>query len=137
MKNMTVNSCLIADVINIFPNIVVFGAKYIQLGKSVSINKFCYLVAYPNAQITIGDDVLIAPYVLMNTGDHNYKKINVKIRDQGHNYKAITIGNDVWIGARCTILKGVIIPDKCVILAREIKIHLALLVICMKKKNYK
>ena len=44
--------------------------------------------------------------------DHNYKKnIDDFICDK------VTIGNNVWIGANVTILKGVTIGNNCVIAA--------------------
>ena len=35
----------------------------------------------------------------------------------------VTIGNDVWIGANCTILPGVTIGDRCVIGAGSVVTH--------------
>lgn len=39
------------------------------------------------------------------------------MRLQGVNRKEIMIGNDCWIGAKATILDGVVIGDGCVVAA--------------------
>jgi acetyltransferase-like isoleucine patch superfamily enzyme len=103
------------DVEHLFPDIVVYGAQHIQLGARVSFNNFCHLTASEEATISIGDDVLCGPFVLMNTGDHGFRSKDLKIRDQPVERARIVIGNDVWIGARVTILRGAIIPDGCII----------------------
>lgn len=40
--------------------------------------------------------------------------------------KEISFGNKIWIGCRCTILKGSVIPDGCVIAATS----------CVTGKNF-
>ena len=116
-RNLTMNPCSMDKALGLFKNITAYGAEYIELGANVSFNDYCHLTANKNGNIKIGNDVLIGPYVIMNTGDHLYKDPLTKIRDQGHVYEDITIGSDVWIGARVTILRGSCICDGCVIAA--------------------
>lgn len=85
------------------------------IGERVSFNAFCHITASPRAKVFIGDDVLIGPHVVVNTGNHVYAKLDKTIRQQGHDEKEVRIGNDVWIGANSVILKGAVVPDKCVI----------------------
>ncbi|MBD3842256.1 MAG: acyltransferase [Campylobacterales bacterium] len=64
-------------------------------------------------KITIGDDTMLAwQSIVMDTDQHN-------ILDQHQNTinenKEVNIGNNVWIGARCFILKGVNIPNGSII----------------------
>lgn len=65
--------------------------------------------------IIIGDNVAIGHNVLIIDHDHDYKN-NMK------NFisKEIRIGNNVWIGANVTILKGVTIGNNVVIGANTI-----------------
>ncbi|SEF84936.1 acyltransferase [Parabacteroides chinchillae] len=67
---------------------------------------------YINAHggLKIGNNVEIAPNTVISTVNHHkrdFRKIGYK--------KGITIGNNVWIGANCSILAGVTIGDNVVI----------------------
>jgi acetyltransferase-like isoleucine patch superfamily enzyme len=119
-RNITTSNCLMKNVFKLFPNLIVYGSEYIRLGKGVSFNDYCHLTASKDAEIIIGDDVLIGPFVVINTGDHNYKDGQLKIREQGHIKSNIIIGTDVWIGARVTILRGARVENGCVIAANTL-----------------
>ena len=87
-------------------------------GSRVSINSNSWFNAHGG--LTIGDDVLIGPYVIVHTSNHNVPARNKKIRGSGHSQKPVKIGNDVWIGANAVILPGVTIGDGAVIGAGSI-----------------
>lgn len=70
---------------------------------------------FGKADISIGKDTIIGPFVVIEAMDHIYKDARTPIAKQGHVYGHITIGADVWIGAHVTILRGSVIPDGCVI----------------------
>jgi maltose O-acetyltransferase len=77
-----------------------------QLGQNAKIDP----------DVCIGDDVLMGPDVMILTTRHAFEALNVPINRQGClDRKPVTIGNDVWIGARAIILPGVHIGDKAVI----------------------
>lgn len=66
-----------------------------------------------NKKITIGDDTMQAwESIIMDTDQHS-------IYDQEHNCinedEEVSIGANVWLGARSFILKGVNIQDGCII----------------------
>ena len=69
-------------------------------------------------RVTIGDNVSIAYNVLIQDSDYH------TMYDENRNPKPqtlpITIGNDVWIGAGATILKGVTLGEGCVVAARSV-----------------
>lgn len=88
------------------------GQKRIQIGKNFYSNVGCHLLG----EINIGDDVQLGPQVVFWGRDHGLKK-GVLINLQPHVLKPIRIGNDVWIGANATILKGVTISDGAVVAA--------------------
>jgi maltose O-acetyltransferase len=72
------------------------------------------------AKIEIGDDCIIGDSVHFYDHDHNYRDLKQLIRQQGYTTKPIKVGNNVWIGAKATILKGVTINDGTVIGAGSI-----------------
>lgn len=100
--------------------IIKIGSDYIFIGEGAAINDFSHLSAYKEAPITIGKNTIVGPFAMMNTGNHNYKSLKDTIQSQGHTKLPITIGEDVWIGARVTVLYGSNIPDKCVIGANSL-----------------
>ena len=66
-------------------------------------------------EIRFGDDCLLAWDILvMDTDEHPlYNKENERINPD----KAILVGNHVWIGCKCVLLKGAEVPDNTVVAA--------------------
>ena len=85
----------------------------IDIGANCSVNDYC--VIYGHGGVTIGDDVRIATHTVVVAADHRFDDPNVPIRKQEVEPKAISIGDDVWIGANVCILGGVEIGRGCVI----------------------
>ena len=85
----------------------------IHLGKQFYANHGCVIL--DGALVTIGDDVMLAPGVLISTATH---PLNAEKRKKGiESAHPITIGNGVWIGMGAKILPGVTIGDNAVIAA--------------------
>ena len=85
-----------------------FG-KNTKIGKSVFINSCCRF--QDNGGIEIGDKTMIGPNVTIVTVNH---EINPETRINAIP-KPVKIGKNVWIGAGCTILPGVIIGENSII----------------------
>ena len=73
-----------------------------------------------NAKISgethIGDDMMMGPNCLILCRNHASDRLDIPMREQGYGPdKPVYIGNDVWIGARVTILPGVHICNGAVI----------------------
>ena len=66
--------------------------------------------------VVIGDDVLIAEYVSIRDQDHDIEGA-AAANVSGYRTAPVTIGNDVWIGAKATVLRGVMIGDRAVVAA--------------------
>ena len=59
---------------------------------------------------------MMGPECYIYTRNHAFSRTDVPMREQGmQDFKPVTIGNDVWIGARVTILPGVKIGNGCII----------------------
>lgn len=89
--------------------------EYIRIGKHVGIGEFAHLGGAGGLEI--GDDCIIGPYFSCHPENHNFEDLRNVIREQGVNRKGIKVGKNCWIGAKVTILDGVIIGDNCVIAA--------------------
>lgn len=73
-------------------------------------------VLYAHGGITIGEDVLIGPHVRIVAANHTVPDdLRTRINSQADARAAITIGDDVWLGAGATILAGVAIGRGAVI----------------------
>jgi acetyltransferase-like isoleucine patch superfamily enzyme len=94
------------------------GSKISVTGNLVLGDNFCVsaesaLVAHD--KITIGDNVLVSWDVLVMDSDHHHI-----LNESGeciNPSKAVLIGNNVWVGCRSVILKGVSIADGVVVSA--------------------
>lgn len=74
-------------------------------------------------EIEIGDDCMIAPHcIIMDNDDHpiSPQKRLVKNVVKPEDIKPVCIGNNVWIGAYCAIMKGVTIGDNSVIATHSV-----------------
>jgi acetyltransferase-like isoleucine patch superfamily enzyme len=89
--------------------------KGITVGNNVGLGMDSYYGCAGG--IVIGDDTIVGNYVSFHAENHNYKDPSVPIRLQGVNHQGIVIGRNCWIGAKATILDGVVLEDGCIIAA--------------------
>lgn len=83
----------------------------------IKVGKRCYFNkgSYVRADVTIGDDVLIGPFVRFVTDSHT---LGPSTKRGGSYFRTpITVGNGVWIGASVTIVGEVTIGAGAVIAA--------------------
>lgn len=90
---------------------------YANWGCNTHVGKNFYanfgLTLVDDADVFIGDSVMIAPHVTVATGTH---PVDPELRAQVYQYNLpVHIGNRVWIGAGAIILPGVTIGDGSVI----------------------
>lgn len=96
-----------------------FGTQ-ISLGDYSGIGVNAFLANH----ITIGNDVMMGPGCMMFTSNHGFADVSVPMWKQPFSDpKPIVIGNDVWIGARVTIMPGVCVGDGSVIGAGPVVTH--------------
>lgn len=94
---------------------VLLGARTgatLAIGNNVYINRNCCIVARDS--ISIGKKTKIAPNVCIYDHDHNSKS------NDGFVSSPIIIGDNVWIGSNCVILKGVTIGNNTIISAGSV-----------------
>lgn len=89
-------------------------AGRMTIGPRCFVGRGCVLVA--REYISIGADCLIAEGVSIRDQDHSFDFANITAQN-GFDCAPIFIGDNVWIGARAVILKGVKIGENSVIAA--------------------
>jgi acetyltransferase-like isoleucine patch superfamily enzyme len=67
--------------------------------------------------VKIGDDTIFGNFVSIHSENHVSSNLTMPIRLQGVSRQGIVIGCNCWIGAKVTILDGVVINDGCIIAA--------------------
>jgi maltose O-acetyltransferase len=66
--------------------------------------------------VSIGDDVMMGPDVVILTANHEFAVTSEPMIDQGYRESLpVVIGHDVWIGTRAVILPGVTIGHGAII----------------------
>lgn len=84
---------------------------HIEVGKNFFANYNCTILDV--AKVTIGDNCQMAPNVAIYTAGH---PVHPETRNSGYEYgKAVSIGDNVWIGGNTVICPGVHIGDNVVI----------------------
>jgi maltose O-acetyltransferase len=95
-----------------------FGWK-IEIGDNSGIGVNAQL--FSTGLITIGNNVMMAPEVIILTQNHAYQDINIPMTEQGAQKAApVVIEDDVWIGIRAIILPGVRIGKSSIIAAGSV-----------------
>lgn len=88
--------------VNIQPHSII--ARRVSIGDYSGVGKHCLI----QGGTVIGSHVMMGPEVFIYTQNHNFSRIDVPMDQQGWtDEKSVTIEDDVWIGARVTILPGV------------------------------
>lgn len=97
----------------------------IEIGEKTMLNGVC-VVSYE--KITIGTHCQIASSTIISDTDfHPADPVQRLKQVDGEHFsfsdvgkKEVVIGNNVWIGWNCTILKGVSIGDNCIVAAGSV-----------------
>lgn len=94
--------------------LIVARDSSIKVGAKSHIGQGCVIVA--RESIKIGRDALIAEYVTIRDQHHGIDiDCGIPYREQEFTTAPIVIGDNVWIGAKATVLAGVTIGDHAVI----------------------
>ena len=94
-----------------------FPPIHTEFGKNISIGKDCFInadcVFQDHGGIFIGDNCLIGPQVVFATLNHGEEPSKRKDLIP----KKIVLKNNVWVGAKATILQGVTIGENAIVAA--------------------
>lgn len=88
------------------------------IGQFTQINHFTVIYG---GEVHIGNNVMIAPHVMIAAGDHDFIQTEKPMRFAGELSKGpIRIEDNVWIGSNCTITDGVTIGRDAVVGANSV-----------------
>lgn len=84
-----------------------FGAgKNIELGSNSGIGIHTQICGVDVGELIIGDDVMMVPEVIILTLGHGRDNIGMPTCDQRDYATKVIIEDDVWIGIRAIVLRG-------------------------------
>ena len=109
------------DNVSIHPDCYIYFPERLEIGDNVSIHPMCYIDACGG--VTIGNDVSIAHAVTIMTSSHHFDKHDIPIKDQTFDVLKTEIGDNVWVGAKATVLCGNNIGSGSVIGAGSVVTH--------------
>jgi len=92
----------------------------VRIGSHSTVQSYAVIVGYGDGdqaagQVTIGNDVRIAPQVMIIAANHVFEDADQPIRAQGLAPAPITVEDDVWLGGRVVLTAGVTIGHGSVI----------------------
>ena len=106
------------DAVAVYSNVYLKNPQKLNIGTNVTIQPMSYIEA--SGGVTIGSDTSIAHGVSIMSESHVTKDRETPFKCQGMTYSPVAIGEDVWIGAKATIMSGVTIGNKAVIGANSV-----------------
>ena len=92
------------------------GAQCV-LRNNVPLTSASVLVCH--ACLILGDNIQLSPNVQIYDHDHDYRAEG-GLAAMKYKTAPVEIGNNVWIGANCVILRGTKIGDNCVVAAGSV-----------------
>lgn len=89
-----------------------------RIGNNSACGKFCEFGSAGG--VVIGNDVIMGSYISFHSENHIFDDTTQLIREQGVTSKGISIGNNVWVGAKATFLDGSVVGNNCVVAAGSV-----------------
>jgi acetyltransferase-like isoleucine patch superfamily enzyme len=97
------------------PNVSLRSGERIAIGAHSHIGERSSLWAgSTSGRITLGEHALLGPEVFITAANYQTRP-GVPVMDQPRDEADVTVGRDVWLGARVIVLPGVTIGDGCVV----------------------
>jgi galactoside O-acetyltransferase len=87
---------------------------------SLCIGTDCYLnknvrIGSDGGEVRIGDNVMMGPNIVIDPSTHGHERLDIPMRAQPLRHGSIIIGDDVWLGANCVILRDTTIGNGCIV----------------------
>jgi len=105
-------------------NVQDFAMIHVGFDHPTAIGEFCSITHHATVHgATIGDHCLIGPNcIIMDSDDHPINPLKRMSREPvaKEEIQPVRIGNNVWIGSYCAILKGVTIGDNTIVATHSV-----------------
>lgn len=93
-------------------------------GGTITTGNACHFgvgsVVQGRGGLVIGNGVLFGPMTKIFASNHNVERGGLPLVHSGENFRGINIGDNIWVGAGCTILDGATLGDGSVFGANSI-----------------
>lgn len=103
--------------VTIYPGCMFFGDGLIEIGDNVNIGNNTVIYASKSGEISIGNNTVIAAQCYIIDCDHGIQRENL-IQNNVNTVSRIDIGEDCWLAANSTVLRGSQIGNGAVIGAK-------------------
>ena len=105
--------------VTLYPDVMLWGDGPIIIGDNVTIGNGTVIYASQKGGVTIGSNTSIAAQCYIIDMDHGIQADKLIINQTNH-VAPVEIGEDVWIAANVTVLKGSVIENGAVIGAKSL-----------------
>jgi len=111
-----INSSFLSNLIGLYQRTIIIarGTGSVSIGDNVGLSG---CTVYARKEIVIGDNTIVGANTKIFDNDFHSLNHEERIAEQYDNLKCIPvkIGNNVFIGCNCIILKGTVIGDNCIV----------------------
>ena len=90
----------------------------LTLGDFTGIGDYAHIGC--SGGVTFGSNVIAGPYLTCHSQEHVTDDLEKPIRLQGTHEGEVVVGDDVWLGARVTLLSGARVGDGCIVAAGSV-----------------
>jgi len=97
----------------IYPGVWIISGRNLVIGNNVNLSKDVIITT--GGGVIIGDRVLIGYRTQILSANHTITPAGKPFPISGDSFKRVVIENDVWIGANCIIMPGVLIGEGAVV----------------------
>jgi acetyltransferase-like isoleucine patch superfamily enzyme len=81
------------------------GDGVLEIGDDTAFNVNCWVGV--TTRLRVGNACLIGPLVTMTDGNHSFDDPHRLIWEQGLDTREIEVGDNVWVGAKATLIESV------------------------------
>ena len=86
---------------------------HFRVGDNVSFGPYCQIGG--GYGFIMGSNIAVGGHVSIHPENHGHGRADIFIKDQGTYGHGISLGSDIWIGQKVTILDGTILGDRMIL----------------------
>lgn len=106
--------------VTIYPDCIFDGEGSIFLGDGTVVGTSSQILSFKDTEICLGKNVMIGRNSYIINANHGIEDRTIPMNAQKIVAENMYIGDDVWIGAYCMLIKGAKINNGCVLGAKAL-----------------